>query len=751
MKYIKIFFPLMIIFLIFVVLFTYCEKKPTAPEHDNPLDTENPATAGDPFQLQAQISGGGVSLTWNVVNLSTLQGYNIYRTETENGSFAKIASVARNSTSYVDQTVENGHSYWYKVVAYDNSGKESSQTNVAEVRINTDPVIVITGGAQYTASRQVSLTILATTATQMWISNSADFSDGNWENYATSKTWLLTTGKGIKTVHLKVKYSDDTISNVSVATIEPQPMNPSIIIANDSTYTAIRAVILTLMATGENLKMKVSEDSSFAGVSWETFATTKSYTLSTNDGIKTVYARFKNDFEMETSSMSDNIILDTTPATAAFSVLPTSGITAETTFNFDATATTDNIASANEIQIRWDWENDGSYDTPLSTDKTATHQYSTGGGDKTVKLEAKDGAGNTSSTTQQIYVNTRPVASFSVTPTSGDITENFNFDASACSDYEDNTAVLQVRWDWDGDGSYDTGYSTTKTASHQYSSSGTKNVILEVKDSSGLTDTTSQQINVIPEWAEGMVYVAAGSFQMGSNSGDSDEQPVHTVYLNAFYIDKYEVTNAKYAAYLNAALAAGQIQVSSSEVTKGGYRLLYLASSYCQISYSGGTFIVDSGKDNYPVILVTWYGAKAYAEHYGKRLPTEAEWEYAARGGNQSQGYTYSGSNNVGDVAWYFGNSGSSTHTVGTKQPNELGIYDMSGNVWEWCHDWYNSGYYSSSPGSNPPGPSSGTYRVLRGGSWYNDATYCRVAYRRRLYPDLSNITFGFRVVQDSP
>ncbi|GBU22767.1 hypothetical protein R80B4_02679 [Fibrobacteres bacterium R8-0-B4] len=138
-------------------------------------------------------------------------------------------------------------------------------------------------------------------------------------------------------------------------------------------------------------------------------------------------------------------------------------------------------------------------------------------------------------------------------------------------------------------------------------------------------------------------------------------------------------------------------------------------------------------------------------------MPTEAEWEYAARGGNNSGGYKNSGSNTLGDVAWYSGNNGSSgsvnygAKPVGTKNPNELGIYDMSGNVYEWVSDWYNSSYYSSSPTNNPTGPTSGSSRVFRGGSWNSGARYCRVSYRDYGIPDFSFTYLGFRLVLLSP
>jgi len=192
----------------------------------------------------------------------------------------------------------------------------------------------------------------------------------------------------------------------------------------------------------------------------------------------------------------------------------------------------------------------------------------------------------------------------------------------------------------------------------------------------------------------GMVFVAGGTFQMGSSSGDSDEKPIHTVTVSSFFMDKTEVTQAEYRKVMGK--------------TPSHFR----------------------GCDDCPVEKVSWHDANAYAKKVGKRLPTEAEWEYAARRGNKSKGYTYSGSNDLDAVAWYSNNSGSKTHPVAQKQPNKLGLYDMSGNVWEWCSDWYDEGYYSGSPQTDPQGSNSGKKRVLRGGCWYYGAYYCRVADR---------------------
>ncbi len=249
-----------------------------------------------------------------------------------------------------------------------------------------------------------------------------------------------------------------------------------------------------------------------------------------------------------------------------------------------------------------------------------------------------------------------------------------------------------------------------------------------------------------------MVFINGGTFQMGSNDGDSGEQPVHRVTVSDFYIGKYEVTNEEYCYFLN--------DYGSDKVKSGAYSgesMINFSGSWkaekCRIIQRGANYSVESGYSKYPVIYVTWYGANEYCQWLSRktgktyRLPTEAEWEYAAGGGSIHQKYAGTDSeNSLSSYAWYDDNSGSKTHKVGTKSPNKFGLYDMAGNVWEWCNDWYDSDYYDSSPSRNPKGPSSGSVRVFRGGSWLNFASDCRVAIRIYDFPTFSSYNIGFRV-----
>ncbi|MDE7386126.1 MAG: formylglycine-generating enzyme family protein [Muribaculaceae bacterium] len=203
-----------------------------------------------------------------------------------------------------------------------------------------------------------------------------------------------------------------------------------------------------------------------------------------------------------------------------------------------------------------------------------------------------------------------------------------------------------------------------------------------------------------------MVRVDGGSYQMGSYSGEGDEQPVHTETVNTFYIGKIEVTQRLWSAVM-------------------------------------GNNPSNFRGENLPVENVSWYDCQEFVDRLSRltgrvfRLPTEAEWEYAARGGNRTRGYTYSGSEDVYRVAWYTANSGNATHPVGQKLDNELGIFDMSGNVWEWCSDNYSSSYSQPRNSSN---------RVFRGGGWDDSASDCRVAYRNGYSPGNRYYDLGLRL-----
>ena len=240
-----------------------------------------------------------------------------------------------------------------------------------------------------------------------------------------------------------------------------------------------------------------------------------------------------------------------------------------------------------------------------------------------------------------------------------------------------------------------------------------------------------------------MAKVEGGTFRMGctgeQNKCGGDEKPVHRVTLTGYTISRYEITNAQYAVFLNK-------QDIARDGREGRTALIHIDNKFCRIKYKDGKFVPHKGTADHPVVEVTWNGAQAFCQWAGGRLPTEAEWEYAARGGHKSKTTRYSGSNQVDSVAWYDRNSNGSTHRVGTKKPNELGIYDMSGNVWEWCFDWYDR--YPSSRQRNPQGPKKGENVVVRGGSWLYYGSFCRVANRGSSAPSYAFNNYGFRLVR---
>jgi formylglycine-generating enzyme required for sulfatase activity len=250
-----------------------------------------------------------------------------------------------------------------------------------------------------------------------------------------------------------------------------------------------------------------------------------------------------------------------------------------------------------------------------------------------------------------------------------------------------------------------------------------------------------------------MVFVEGGTFQMGSNDGESDEKPVHQVTVSSFYIGKYEVTQKEWQEVMGSnpsnwkgdKLPVEQVSwYDAVEYCNQRSRKEGLTSCYTIDKTSKDPNNTNQNDSSKWKVSVNW-SANGY------RLPTEAEWEYAARGGVKSKGYKYAGSNDIGSVAWYDGNCDDITHEVGTKVANELGIFDMTGNILEWCWDWYDAGYYAKSSGSNPTGAASGENRVLRGGSWFINCGggYCRVTSRISSWPSYRfSFHFGFRIVR---
>jgi formylglycine-generating enzyme required for sulfatase activity len=215
-----------------------------------------------------------------------------------------------------------------------------------------------------------------------------------------------------------------------------------------------------------------------------------------------------------------------------------------------------------------------------------------------------------------------------------------------------------------------------------------------------------------------MVYIQAGTFKMGNDTGEKMDKPAHDVELDEFWISKFEVTQAQWKDIMgeNPSSFQGCEQCPVENV------------SYEDIQ-----------------LFITKINEKTGYTH---RLPTEAEWEYAARGANLGKGFKFSGSNTINEVGWYWDVAGQKTHPVGQKKPNELGIFDMTGNVAEWCSDWYEDNYYTQSPKKNPKGIESGVLKAVRGGSWEMDSKRSIVWHRNNNIPISRNEAIGFRLVR---
>jgi len=649
--------------------------------------------------------------------------------------------------------------------------------------------------------------------------------NGSWDTeYATTKTATHSySTEGQKVIRLQVADDGGLIgSTLRTVTVTPaQDATPPAAVTNlavDSPtntsltlrWTAPGDDSLTGTASQYDIRYATSSGTSWASMTQVTgepapraAGSSESFTVTGLSPNTLYYFRLKTaDEALNWSGLSNQASGRTSPAgntppTACFTPTPNSGTTS-TDFQFDASCSSDNEDPLSSLQVRWDWENDGVWDHPpgggYTTTKTASHRYGTTG-TKTIRLEVRDTGGLTNQTTRNVTVsagNTPPTACFTPTPNSGTTSTDFQFNASCSSDNEDPLSSLQVRWDWENDGVWDHppggGYTTEKTASHRYGTTGTKTIRLEVRDTGGLTNQTTRNVVVEDDpRPPDMVLIPAGTFTMGSDPDEGwfMERPEHYPYISAFWIGKYEVTNAEYAAALNWAIANGRAYWDGFDVVQSSTnstRYLHVDYYRRRIDWSGSDFVVESDYEDHPVVMVTWYGSAAFCNWRseqeertpcyntttwecnfsanGYRLPTEAEWEKAARGPSDERTYPWGEEEpdcsrvnagiETGSDIWCVGE----TAPVGSYPTGRspYGLYNMAGNVWEWCNDWYSPTYYSVSPSTDPRGPSTDRGRSARGGGYPDDADRLRCSARGPAYtpPDLLDGmgNLGFRCVR---
>ncbi|MDZ7263575.1 MAG: SUMF1/EgtB/PvdO family nonheme iron enzyme [candidate division KSB1 bacterium] len=535
---------------------------------------------------------------------------------------------------------------------------------------------------------------------------------------------------------------------VDSSAIQPKPdysqLELSLEINHGQKFSQSKTVTLTLTAPSA-FEMRLSTLNDFSDSRWEPFRPELDWQLPPANGYYDIFFQIRYPDSSLSRVVTRSIILDTTPPKVVLEISPTEGLAQETTFMLDASASSDDF----QLLFRWDWEDDGRFDTDWSSESKQPHIYPNGGGKKTVRVEVKDEAGWTVAATRELIVYSRPAAKFTYIQ---DFLEplKISLDASGSSDFEDG-ANLQYRWNIQADSIWDSDWSSRTTYSLKSEPFTEMTITLEARDSQGLTHRITKKI--MNQFAD-MVYVPAGSFFMGIDDHEIDERPVHEVHLDEFWIDKHPITNKRFAEFLNEYL-----QQNPNQIADIAY-WIDLSQPDCHIHHIDGHFYADELYLMHPVVYVSWHGAKAFCDFYGKRLPTEAEWEKTARGADRRL-YAWGDSLDHRRANWW--DSGdpfeSGTTPVGffngqnykgfqtIDSPSFFGAYDMGGNVKEWVADWYLRNYYSQSQSQNPRGPLTGTRKVIRGGGYLFHARDLRTTYRYSLPPDRTSNFVGFRCV----
>ena len=541
--------------------------------------------------------------------------------------------------------------------------------------------------------------------------------------------------------NMRVK-KDSTVDYSKIFNIDYSQYTQKIIINQNQEYTKDINVELSLSAQ-EAKDMLIGNKADLSNENWQPFSNKLRWNIPNGDGIHSVYFRVRFPDSTISPIVYDEIILNSSPPIPKLNIHPKTGIANETMFSFDASASIHNF----EIYLRWDWESDGIFDTDWNFSKEEIYQYPIGGGKKMVRMEMMESGGWIVADSMQIMVQSRPVANFIYTQDFNDPLK-ITLDAGTAFDFEDKDNLL-YRWDVNSDSLWDYDWSSKKTITYTSKPFIQTSITLEIKDSDNLT---AQMTKIIDNIYNNMVFISKSSFSMGHNDYEIDERPIHEVMIGDFWLDKYPVTNKEFVKFLNDFSKKNQAKIS--EITN----FIDLNSDNSKIVFEDSTYKVDQLFNNHPIVNVSWYGASAYSKFHNKRLPTEAEWEKAARGADQRL-YPWGNSidsscanywdsmdpfdNNTTPVGFYNGANYGDFQTNNSHSP--FGIYDLVGNVREWVSDWYQRNYYSNSPLEDPPGPSDGDKRVIRGNGFLFLEDDLRATRRNSMPPQKTANYIGFR------
>ena len=583
----------------------------------------------------------------------------------------------------------------------------------------------VNSGASVVYARNVTLTNSCTNVpTDYRAGESASLSGVAWTGYSTAPSYTLSAGTGTKTVYFQVRNRAgvSAIASYTVDLVEA-PVVSSFTINGGATTCVDTQVTLASVCANVPTHYMASESSSFSGASWQAYAASAGFTLSSGAGAKTVYFKVKNDAGTS-STANASITLVVAPAASSFTINNGASVTGSRTVTLNSACTgspTHYMASESSSFSGASW---------LTYSASASFTLSQGFGVKTVYFKVKNAAGESLSVSDSIELADIPVvSSFSINNGAASTTSQSVTLNNACTGSpthfmaSESSSFSGASWQ-----TYSAAPSFTLSAG-----AGTKTVYFKVKNAAGESSAASDSIEKSPAAGEQATFAGiafrwcpAGTFTMGSPDTevgrDTDETQHQVTLSKGFWMSETEVTQAQWVAVM------------------------------------GSNPSYFTGDTSRPVEGVSWndictastgYLAKLNAANpgYGFRLPTEAEWEYAYRAGTTQRFYwgddpSYT---QIGSYAWYYSNSSNTTHPVGTKTANAWGLKDMSGNVYEWCADWYGS--YAGGAVTDPTGPGTGDYRVLRGGSYGNGGYSCRAANRHFDGPASGSYGLGFRVV----